>query len=230
MAAQEREERSQERAAGRGRHGGCRGGRSSAISYAGLVRRSYQQGGTRSQRIRYQYEYGPRGQTSYNNYSRPSNYEHSYGTPVRFSVHGSPRYFGRFSGRYGTPGRYGPPGRYSGRGMTPRNLEPGMTPRILEPGMTPRNLEPRPRQGPSGCFITRVERVGRQGGRSSGRGRHMYYHQQHVEYYSQETDEAPYGEYAEEPQEEQPWSDQYYVPEEPNYGEYKQEYEEYGNY
>ena len=58
----------------------------------------------------------------------------------------------------------------------------------------------------------------------------MYYHQQHVEHYAQETDEAPYEEYAEEPQEEQPWSDQYYVPEEPNYGEYEQEYKEYGNY
>ena len=114
--------------------------------------------------------------------------------------------------------------------MTPRNLEPGMTPRILEPGMTPRNLEPSPRQGTSGRFITREEIGGRQGGRSSGRGSQMYYHQQHVEHYAQETDKAPYEEYAEEPQEEQPWSNQYYVPEEPNYGQYEQEYEEYGNY
>ena len=45
----------------------------------------------------------------------------------------------------------------------------------------------------------------------------MYYHQQHVEHYAQKTDEAPYKEYAEEPQEGQPWNDQYYVPEEPNY-------------
>ena len=113
--------------------------------------------------------------------------------------------------------------------MTPRNLEPGMTPRILEPGMTPRNLEPSPRQGPSGRFTPRVER-GIKVRRSSGRGRQMYYHQQHVEHYAQETDEAPYEEYAEEPQEEQPWSDQYYVPEEPNYSKHKQGYKEYGNY
>ena len=53
----------------------------------------------------------------------------------------------------------------------------------------------------------------------------MCYHQQHVEHHAQETDEAPYEKYAEEPQEEQPWRDQYYVPEEPNYGEYEQEYE-----
>ena len=58
----------------------------------------------------------------------------------------------------------------------------------------------------------------------------MYYHQQHVEHYAQATDEAPYEEYAEELQEKQPWSDQNYVPEEPNYSEYEQEYEEYGNY
>ena len=69
--------------------------------------------------------------------------------------------------------------------MTPRNLEPGMTPRILEPGMTPRNLEPSPRQGPSGRFITSRERGVRQGGQSSGRGRQMCYHQQHVEHYAQ---------------------------------------------
>ena len=101
--------------------------------------------------------------------------------------------------------------------MTPRNLEPGMTPHILEPGITPCNQEPSPGQGPSGRFITRGERGGRQGGRSSGIGHQMYYHQQHVDYYAQETDKAPYEEYAEELQEEQPWSDQYYVPEEPNY-------------
>ena len=58
----------------------------------------------------------------------------------------------------------------------------------------------------------------------------MYYHQQHLEHYAQETDEAPYKEYAEELQEEQPWIDQYYVPEEPKYGKYKQGYEEYSNY
>ena len=104
-----------------------------------------------------------------------------------------------------------------------------MIPRNLEPGMTPRNLEPIPRQGPSGHFTPRGER-GRQGGGSSGRRRQMYYHQQHVKNYAQEPNKAPYEEYAEEPQEEQPWSDQYYVPEEPYYGEYEQEYEEYGNY
>ena len=95
--------------------------------------------------------------------------------------------------------------------------------------MTPRNLEPIPRQGPSGRFTPRGERV-RQGGRSSGRVSQMYYHQQHVEHYDQKPDEASYKEYAEEPQEEQPWSDQYYVPEETDYGEYEQKYEEYGNY
>ena len=67
-----------------------------------------------------------------------------------------------------------------------------MTPRILEPGMTPCNQEPSPRQGPSGRFITRGERGGRQGGQSSGIGRQMYYHQQHVEHYAQEIDEVPY--------------------------------------
>ena len=65
MAAQEREERSQERASGRGIHEGRGGGRSSARSYAGRVRRPYQQGGPRAQRIRYQYEYGPRGKIGY---------------------------------------------------------------------------------------------------------------------------------------------------------------------
>ena len=84
--------------------------------------------------------------------------------------------------------------------MTPRNLEPGMTPRNLEPGMTPRNIEPSPRQRPSGRFTPRGE-IGRQGGRSSCRGLQMYYHQQHVEHYAQEPNEAPYEEYAEEPQE-----------------------------
>ena len=94
--------------------------------------------------------------------------------------------------------------------------------------MTPSNLEPSPSQGPNGSFTPRGER-GRQGGWSSGRGRQIFYHHEHVEHYAQELNEAPYEEYAEEPQEEQPWSNQYYVPEEPDYSKYKQEYEEYGN-
>ena len=181
MAAQEREERSQERAAGRGRCGGHGGGISPVRSYAGRVRRPYQQGGQQAHRFRHRYKYGPRGQTSYSSYGIPSNYNQSHSTPGSFSGYDSPRYFGRVSGRYGTPRRNGSPGRYSGTVMTPRNLEPGTPGRYGSPGrysgrgITPRNLEPSPRQEPSGYFTPRRER-GIQGGRSSGRGRQMNYH------------------------------------------------------